>query len=231
MCSRDLKLQIVRDLPFFARLDTRGAAWAASFFSDRGYDAGESIYLSQSEASHLYAVAVGAVKLMHDTSDGREIIVDVLGPGEFFGNVSQSAESRQTHTAQALISTCVLVANKESFQTILNRYPNVALDLFAAVSSRLEAAQETIRRLAADDALTRVAEALVHLGEKFGRHRGSDVLIELPLSRDDLAALSGTNSETASRIVSRLRREQIVETGRRWVSIKDRKRLSALARR
>jgi len=228
-CSHELKVQIVRNLPFFARLDSDAVRWAASFFTDRGFDAGETIFVSRSESTHLYAVAVGAVKLIHETGDGREVIVDILGPGEFFGNVSESRESRRTNTALALTSICALVVNNAGFETILGRFPNVALDLFDAVSSRLEAAQETIRRLATDDASKRIAESLVRLAGKFGTKRGPDVLIELPLSREDLAAFSGTNPETASRVVSRFRREGIIETGRKWLSIKDENRLSAIA--
>ena len=229
MCSYDVKLQIIRRLPFLSAIDEKSIVWASSFFRDRGYEAGQTIYLSRSEATHLYVVAVGAVKLIHRTDAGRDVILDVLGPGEFFGNVSESLQSRHTNSAQALVSTCALVISKREFHSILVEFPAVTLELFDAVSSRLESAQDTIRRLSVDDAEQRVAVALLRLTQKFGRKRQSGLLIELPLSREDLAGMCGANTETTSRIVSRLRRERIVETGRKWISILDQERLSHIA--
>jgi len=72
MCGYDLKLQIIRCVPFLSTLDEESIVWASSFLRDSGYEAGQTIYLSRSEATHLYVVAVGAVKLIHETDAGRD---------------------------------------------------------------------------------------------------------------------------------------------------------------
>jgi CRP-like cAMP-binding protein len=229
MCSYDLRVQIIHGLPFFSHLDDNAIIWTSSFFQEKGYRPGQTIYLSHSPATYLYVVAFGKVKLIHQTEEGRNVILDILTCGEFFGQFSGSHQNTYSNSARALTSTCALVIGNKDFQRILNKYPAVTLDLLNVVSWRLESAQETIRRLSADPAEKRVASVLLRLAEKFGKKKDVGLLIQLPLSREDLADMSGTITETASRIVASLRQEGIIQAGRKWISIIDTERLSAIA--
>jgi len=97
------------------------------------------------------------------------------------------------------------------------------------VAGRLQIAHEQIRQLSAQPAASRVAAALLALGRKLGEPRDGAVLIEMPLSREDLAAMTGATVETVSRIMSKLRAQGVIRSGRRWVAIADHDRLAALA--
>jgi len=228
-CSPGLRLSIVRGLPFLSSLDEEAIVAVGSLFQEKGFAAGEIICFSQSPATHFYVVASGLVKLLHHTEEGRDVILDLLGRGGFFGQLFHSGQDRYTYSVQALTATCALAISGRSFQGVLNTYPTVALDMLKVVSVMLESAQATIRRLSVDSAEKRLAAVLARLGEKFGEKKEVGLLIQLPLSREDLADMSGTTTETASRVISELRREDIIRTGRRWVSIRDFRRLSSLA--
>lgn len=229
MCSYDLRLRIIRGLPFLSSLDDKAIIRTSSSFREKGYGPGQMIYSYRSPATHLYVIAVGKVKLIHQTEEGRNAILDVLTRGEFFGYLPRSDQDTYSNSAQALTSTCALAIGKKDFKGILNRYPAVTLELLNVVSSRLASAQEAIRRPSTDPAEKRIASALLRLAEKFGKKKDVGLLIQLSLSREDLADMSGTITETASRIVSGLRREGIIQTGRKWISITDPKRLSSIA--
>jgi CRP/FNR family transcriptional regulator len=89
---------------------------------------------------------------------------------------------------------------------------------------------DLVEQLSAYPAEQRIAAALLTLADKMGETRGSSVLIQAPLSRQDLAEMTGTTPETASRIMAQFRHSGLVRTGRRWVAILDASRLTAEAR-
>lgn len=231
MCSPALRLRIVRGLPFFSSLDAEVVTAAASLFREKGFSPDEMICFSHSPAAHFYVVASGLVKLIHQTEQGRFVILDLLGGGGFFGYLPRSRRETYAYSVQALTPTCTLAIDSRSFRRLLDAHPSVALDLLAVVSERLEAAHERIRELNVAPVEQRVASTLMQLGERFGERREVGLLIQLPLSREDLAEMSGTTTETASRVVSDLRRDGVIRTGRRWISIADLARLASLANR
>ena len=99
------------------------------------------------------------------------------------------------------------------------------------VSQRLADSQEVIKQLSAYTTEQRIAAALLRLAGKLGEIRGENVLIQLPFSRQDLAAMTGTTTETVSRIMSRLAEEKLIKSGRKWVTITDAKKLEELVER
>ena len=95
-------------------------------------------------------------------------------------------------------------------------------------AARLQAAHERVRQLSAFPVEHRIAFTLLTLAEKFGEHQKGRLLIQTPLSRDDLAEMTGTTTESASRTISQLQKAGLIETGRQWVAITDRARLEAI---
>ena len=228
MCSVDLRLDILRRVPFFSGVAEDIAAINVRF-RERGYAAGETIYMAGDSAARLYVVAVGKVKVARHTLAGQDVVLDILAPGELFGALSALGDPEYPDTAQALTPSCVLEIAAEDFQAILRGYPTVALAALDIVAGRLQAAHEQIRQLSAEPATSRVAATLLALARKLGEQHDGALLIQMPLSREDLAAMTGATVETVSRIMSKLRAEGIVRSGRQWVAIADHDRLAALA--
>ncbi len=227
MCSVDLRLDILRRVPFFSGVAEDIAAINVRF-RERGYAAGETIYMAGDSAARLYVVAVGKVKVARHTLAGQDVVLDILAPGELFGALSALGDPEYPDTAQALTPSCVLEIAAEDFQTILRGYPAVALAALDIVAARLQAAHEQIRQLSAEPAASRVAAALLALARKLGEPHDGALLIQMPLSREDLAAMTGATVETVSRIMSKLRAEGVIRSGRQWVAITDDDRLAAL---
>jgi CRP-like cAMP-binding protein len=229
LCSVDRRLSILRRVPFFAGVAAEDIAAINGQFRERGYAAGETIYMAGDIAARLYVVAVGKVKVVRHTLAGQDVVLSVLAPGEFFGALSALGDAEYPDTAQALTPSCVLEIAAEDFQTILRRYPAIAVAALDIVAGRLRDAHAHIRQLSAEPATSRVAAALLALAHKLGETHEGALLIQAPLSREDLAAMTGATVETVSRIMSKLREDGIIRSGRQWVAIADADRLAAIA--
>jgi CRP-like cAMP-binding protein len=228
MCSVELRLDILRRVSFFSGVAAEDIAAINGRFHERGYATGERIYMAGDSAARLYIVAVGKVKVTRHTLAGQDVVLGILASGELFGALSALGDAEYPDTTQALTPCCVLEIAAEDFQAILRGYPTVALAALDIVARRLQAAHEQIRQLSAEPAASRVAAALLALGRKLGEPHEGALLIEMPLSREDLAAMTGATVETVSRIMSKLRAEGVIRSGRQWVAIADADRLAAL---
>lgn len=228
MCSVELRLEILSHVPFFAGLSEPAISDINRHFIERGFTAGETIYFAGDPALHLYVVADGKIKLLRHTWSGKDVLLDLLTPGEFFGSLSTLDDDFYPDTAQAQTAACVLSIRSEGFRAILDKYPQAAITVLDVTTERLRGAHETIRQLSGFPVDKRIAHTLLKLGEKIGQKQAVGLLIQVPLSRDDLAEMTGTTTETASRIMSQFQKDGLVESGRQWVAIKDLRRLAGI---
>jgi len=122
--------------------------------------------------------------------------------------------------------------DQQSFRDLLEEHPRVALRVLDDVAERLARSHSNAGRQATDTVAQRVAAILLRLADQLGQERtAGGTLLQVPLTRADLAGLSGSTPESVSRVMSRLRRDGIVDSGRRWTAVLDRARLEDVARR
>lgn len=231
VCSLEYRLKIIGRLPFFRHLRADAISKINSLFHDFDVSAGERIYYEGDEAYHLYLVAMGKVKLVRNTGSGREVLLDVLHSGDYFGSFSTFGGHTYTDTAIAQTDCCILRVSAPNFDSILAEYPDVTRKVLEAVNQRLAEAQEIVKQLSTYTAEQRIASALMRLAGKLGEAHSGGVLIQLPFSRQDLAAMTGSTVETVSRVMSRFAEEGWVKSGRKWVTITNPKKLEELIHR
>ncbi|MGE5251224.1 MAG: Crp/Fnr family transcriptional regulator [Bacteroidota bacterium] len=227
-CTLDYRLKVIGRLPFFKGLPEQAIREINKLFHDHSYAAGQPVYFEGDAAEHLYLVALGRVRLVRNTTAGHEVWLDALHGGEYFGSLTALGTRTYTETAIAHTDCCILQISSGDFETILKRHPDVTLKLLSAVGQRLRQSQELVKQLSTYTVEQRVASVLCRLAGKMGEEKQEGILIQLPFSRQDLAAMAGTTTETVSRIMSRFADAGLVETGRRWVAVRDRARLETL---
>lgn len=228
-CSVDLRLRILHGLPFFADLPHADVEQINRLFRECGYAPNETICFAGDSAERLFVVADGRVKLMRHSLSGKNVLLDMLTPGEFFGSLSALSGDVYPDTAETQTQSCVLSISASDFRRVLEKHPTVALKILEITAARLREAQERVRQLSALTVEGRVANVLLVLGRKFGKRSEVGLLIESPLTRDDLAAMTGTTTESASRVMSQFQKDGLIQTGRKWVSILDQKALERIA--
>lgn len=231
VCSLEYRLRIIGRLPFFKHLPAEAISKINALFHDRDVSADERIYFEGDEAGHLYLVAMGKVKLVRNTASGHDVLLDILHGGDYFGSLSTFGGRVYTETAITQTDCCILQISSEDFERVLTEYPDVTRKVLEAVSKRLTESQEIVKQLSAYTVEQRIASALLRLARKLGETRGQGVLIQLPFSRQDLAAMTGSTTETVSRVMSRFAEDGLVKSGRKWVTITDTKRLEELVKK
>jgi len=220
-CDLNMRLDILQRVPFFRDLSQETITEINVYFRDKGFLTGQTIYFAGDHATRLYIVASGKVKLLRHTDTGQDVVLDIMKSGEFFGSLSVLGEDVYSDTAQSQTAVCILSIAAEDFEDILKRFPSVALVALEITASRLKAAYETIQQLSIRSVEQRIATLLLKLSEKFGEPQPDGLLIQLPLSRQDIADMTGTTPESASRVMSQFQQTALIQTGRQWVEIRD----------
>jgi CRP-like cAMP-binding protein len=167
---------------------------------------------------------------MRNTLSGREVLLDILQAGEYFGHLALGNQVSYTETAIAQTHCCVLQISSQNFEKVLSRYPDVTMRVLKAVGQRLEESQEIVKQLSVYTVEQRIAATLIRMARKLGEQKQTGMLIQIPFSRQDLAAMTGTTVETVSRVMSRFSTEGLISTGRKWVAINDLKGLEQIVK-
>jgi CRP/FNR family transcriptional regulator, cyclic AMP receptor protein len=145
----------------------------------------------------------------------------VVGPGELVGELAAIEDSPRSTTVTTLEPVDALVVPRTDFLALLNRRPRIALEILRVVARRLRYADAQRAEFAALDVAGRLAQRLVELCERFGTPLERGFEIVLPLSQEELASWVGASREAVSKAFQLLRALQIVETGRRRVTVLD----------
>lgn len=228
-CSVGLRLQILGQVPFFVGLSQADLEKINLLFREQGYAPNEIICFAGDPAERLFVVADGRVKLMRYSLAGKNVLLDMLATGEFFGSLSTMEDAPYPDTAEAQTQTCVLSISVDDFRRILEQHPPVVLKVLDITAVRLRAAQELVQQLSSLPVEGRIASLLLVLSKKFGKPESVGCLIQVPLARDDIAAMTATTPETASRVMSQFQKDGLIQTGRQWVAISNQASLEQIA--
>lgn len=190
---------------------------------------GGFFFLQGEESTMLYILGEGRVKLSQVTPDGQQVIVNYFGPGEGLGIIVALNETPYPLSAEA-IEPCVAVGwSRETMLDLMRRFPQLALNGMNMVGKRFAQMQNRFQELATQRVEQRVARTLLRLIRQFGRRTDEGVEIDMILSREDLAQMTGTNLYSVSRILSKWETEGLITTNRRRVTLKKAHELVALA--
>ncbi|WP_234573515.1 Crp/Fnr family transcriptional regulator [Rhodohalobacter sp. 614A] len=224
-CSVDLRLEKLGMVPFFQDLSEEQLREVNKKFTANHYSKGETIYRQGDSATMLRVVVAGNVKLVAHTLEGEGVLLDMLQPGDFFGNPTAGSKDVYNETAETQTSACILSIRISDFKEVMNRYPSVAMSVLDITADRLNESRQRIQHLTTLPVKKRLAHILVTLVNKFGEKHSRGLLIQLPLSRKDLADMVGTSAETTSRIMSQFQEDDLITSGRQWVAINDKPEL------
>jgi CRP-like cAMP-binding protein len=219
---------LLRHVPLFESLTVDQIALFADRFRVDVFTADRFVFLEGDPADRLWVIQDGLVKIVKHSADGQESILEVILPGEMFGGAGILFPVHPA-TAVAMTDSTLLSLSREDYLQLIHLFPDIALRIIAILGERLRAAMK-MRALATDRVDIRVAHILLKLCDKVGKQTDRGVKIDLPLSRQDLADMTGTTIETAIRIMSKFRKEGLVftEPGG-YIVVTDRDRMRELS--
>jgi CRP-like cAMP-binding protein len=177
----------------------------------------------------FYILIQGAAKLIQVTPEGHQMLVRFVAPGEEFGGITALREASYTLSAQAVEDCLALAWKGETLARLMERYPRIAFNMLELVAGYYRWLLDRYQSLITKRVEQRVARCLLRLARQTGQTIEGGVLIGLPLSREDLAEMTGTTLYTVSRILSGWEQQGFVEAGRERVLIRQAHILVAIA--
>lgn len=193
--------------------------------TDQTFGKGEAIFSEGEDADGFYVVITGRVKIFKLSPDGKEQILHFFGPGEPFGEVPVFTGQHFPASAEVMEESRAFFFPRKSFVDLIKRNPSLALNMLAILSKRLRRFAALIDDLSLKEVPGRLAAYLLYLSDQ---NRGAKVL-ELAVTKAQLASLLGTIPETLSRILGKLSSQGLIESDGRRIRIMDREGLRDLA--
>lgn len=206
-------------VPIFSNLNYDEMMEIAKITTSRVYDKGEMVYLAGEGSEKLFVIHKGKVKITRISDTGKEQPIRVLGPGDFMGELSIFTKTVLKDNAEALEKTTVCVIDGKNIKDLMIKYPSIAIKVIEELSLRLEKSETLIEFMGIHSVEKRIAQTLVTLADEKG-------IIELDISKKDLAAHMGMSQETLSRKLSYFQENGLIKLeGHRKIIIQDMRNL------
>lgn len=205
------EVSFLRSVPIFTEIEEPDLKKIAKLGVRKIYKKGSIVLLEEEMGAALFVIITGKVKIVRMDEDGREVILSIFGPGEFFGEMSLLDGMTRSATVVATMKTELFMIHRRDFLDLLHNYPQVSISLLGELAMRLRKADAQIKSLSLKDAAGRVANVLLMLADDVGMFRKGKVEIDdLPLQQD-MANMAGTSRETVSRMIHKFIREGHVQ--------------------
>jgi len=204
---------------------SRIAAHARSMRKTRG----EFIYMPGDRAEFVYILKRGRVKLSVLSESGKEIAIDIIQPGEIFGEFALVDESQRSNMTQALDDALMWVFSKHDFTKLLTSLPMLALSYIKLVGDRRRRMEKKLSDITSKPVSGRICELLHELATSSTEIENASSDHIVPLTHQDVASLIGAARQTTTTVLNDLERRGIIELGRGWIRVKCLKDLQTYA--
>lgn len=215
----------IRQIPLFSGLDDRDLNEILSISEQRAYQRGEMIFSEGDDGNGFYIVETGKVKIYKLSFGGKEQILHIYGPGKPFGEVPVFTGRHFPANAQAVQKSRLIFFPRKAFVERITANPSLALNMLAVLSMRLREFTVMVENLALKEVPARLAS---YLSLRMQETENQEV-VQLPVSKNQLAGLLGTTPETLSRIFSRMSGDGLIEVDRGDITILDAEGIMDLA--
>jgi len=211
----DLRTDDTRNLlsavPLFRGLSEIQLNWISQRAHRRLFSAGKSIITAEQPGEAVYIILFGTVKIHIEQTDGRDVVLSIIGAGDTLGEMSLIDSSGRSASAVTLEDSLLLWMDKGVFQQVLDEYPPVAHNLVRILTSRVRLNNELIQALATLDVYGRVARQLLAFAEKYGESgEGESVLIPIHLTQGEIADLVGASRKRVNQVMVFFREQELI---------------------
>lgn len=215
-------------VPIFSALEPSELSAVIHLIVHKSYMKGEQIVSEGQPLDSLIIINDGLVKAFKYSQEGKEQILYILSPGDFFGEKNLLKDQVSTFHVQALEGSAICMIHKNEFRKLLGQHPSIGLKVIEALSERIETLEGTIENMGTKTIEYRVNSVLLEFAKKHGVAVKKGIEFDLPLSREGIANYIGVTRETVSRKLSLLQEEGIIElSGHKRIIVLDQKRLES----
>lgn len=229
MASKLLDRSVIRNFDLFRTMSETTLDAVLATVQVRRLSVGDTVFEQGEPAREFFMLLSGHLKVVQITPDGQQVVVRHVQPGDVFGIAKVLRRKDYPATAEAVTESIVLSWMASQWDDFVALNPTLAVNALAAVGERLQEAHTRIRELSTQEVERRVAHCLLRLIRKSGRPTEDGILIDFPVTRQDIAEMTGTTLHTVSRLMSGWEALGLVRSARRKVIVADRTALEAIA--
>jgi len=188
-----------------------------------------AVFEQGEDAESFFVLLHGHVRASKTTPAGEQVVVRYVSPGETFGVAMAIGLQRYPATATAVDDSVVLAWPSAAWPRLVERYPSLGANTLRSVGSRLQETHTRVIEMSTQQVEQRVAHALLRLAKQSGRKVDNGVEIDFPISRQDIAQMTGTTLHTVSRLLSGWEQRGLIESGRQRIVLREPHKLVVLA--
>ena len=213
--------RLLRRSFLFRDLDEEVLARVAAIALPRALGPGETLFWQEDEADALYGVVSGLVRIWLHGPDGKELTLNLMEPGDFFGEIALLDGLPRSASATGISPSELVAIPRRDFLALLEREPRLARHLIELLCERLRGNTDRIRDAAFLDLGTRLAKTLEALATAHGRETEAGTLIEAKLSQGALAQLLGVTREAVNKQLKAFERDGLVQLAAGKMTVRD----------
>jgi len=187
------------------------------------------IFSEGDQPEWFYIVESGKVKITKMSSDGKEIILEVISPGEIFGGVAVMRGFPYPANAVAMENSELVKISRRNLMRLVDRFPNLMYCIAMNLGDRMKSSHDSLKNIALERVEARIAALLLKLADKVGVKVKEGILIDMRLTKQDVADMVGTTVETSIRTFSKFKKDRLLSEFEGKIIIIDRDRLESLS--
>lgn len=215
MTNMTVNPAILKTVPLFALLSDHQLAALFPAIQHRSYPRHSFMLRAGEKADALYIIMAGRAKVVVDDGEGREVTLTLIGPNEFFGEMSLIDDKPRSASVEAIDTCEVLYISKAAFMSCLKDNFEVAMLILRAVVARLREADRKIASLALMDVHGRVARLIIELAREVNGNWVVDT------GSEEMARMVGASREMVSRVLKEMREAGLIRRDKRKIVVLD----------
>ncbi len=220
---------LLREFPLFGSMSDEDLQNILEGSSSSLLGPNETAFSQGDPANSFFVLLHGRLKVSQVTTDGQQIIVRMINPGDLFGIAKALQRDTYPATAKSVSHSLVLSWPTKLWDALMKKHPALAANAMQAVGTRLQEAHTRIREMATEEVERRVAHTILRLVRQSGKRVEKGVQIDFPVSRRDIAEMAGTTLYTVSRILSAWEVADLVQGGRKKLLVREPHKLLLVA--
>jgi CRP/FNR family transcriptional regulator, nitrogen oxide reductase regulator len=214
MSDRTSQLNLISSLDLFLGLDVPALEVVLSEARELSFEEDSFVFYQDDPAERIYVLKSGRIKLYQIADDGQQVLMRVMTPGMMFAAISLVEGAVYPVSAEAAQSSQIIYWSQTTMLRLIDRFPPMAINALKILAGHVREFQNRYRELATERVERRLARTVLRLVSQTGRKTAEGVLLDLPLTRQDLAEMTGTTLYTVSRILSQWESQDLVLASR-----------------
>ncbi len=223
-------VEVLRKVPLFSGLDKEDLNALASIVTRKEFAKRDTLFHQGDPGDEFMILTEGSVKVELMNSEGKELTLTILTPFQFLGELALLDDVPRSATVVSMEQSVLLSINKRDFARVLETYPRMSIPMLRQLTRRVRVLTDDIASMAFLDSYSRVTRKILNLAEEMGQETADGhILIDRPLTHQQLANLVGTTRETVTKILNEMKDNGLLDIRRHRITILDREELWARA--